>query len=240
MNSTALIHFIPTDKPSKIRFDDTGKLLYWSIREYLLSKGHQYIYITNHENPLIREWYLEHLGLPDSVLLHRHESNWKDADNFQRRCRKVIFTNDPVLISCGVKEVPDEVLTYLAESQNYDTIEIKTTLITNSGLGHNEYAVLDTEFNVIEVNANITQEMYKVGNKALLEPYEYKSHYEIVIPSKIALKEPKTKKLSIIEEKKLRQLFKNNSNCYADIDDVIPAMDEEGFIKTVNEYLFKS
>ena len=39
-----------------------------------------------------------------------------------------------------------------------------------------------------------------------------------------------------IEEAKLRQLFKNRSNCYADADDVIQAMDENCFIKTIKEW----
>ena len=38
------------------------------------------------------------------------------------------------------------------------------------------------------------------------------------------------------EEVKLRQLFKNRSNCYADADDVIQAMDENCFIETINEW----
>lgn len=40
-----------------------------------------------------------------------------------------------------------------------------------------------------------------------------------------------------INEQKLRQLFKNRSNCYADADDVIQAMDEGCFIETINEAL---
>ena len=40
-----------------------------------------------------------------------------------------------------------------------------------------------------------------------------------------------------IEEQKLRQLFKNRSNCYADAEDVLQAMDEDCFIETVNEAL---
>ena len=36
---------------------------------------------------------------------------------------------------------------------------------------------------------------------------------------------------------KLRQLFKNRSNCYADSEEVIQAMDENGFIDTVKEAL---
>lgn len=37
-------------------------------------------------------------------------------------------------------------------------------------------------------------------------------------------------------ETQLRQLFKNNSNCYADADDVIQAIDEDGFIDIINKY----
>lgn len=36
---------------------------------------------------------------------------------------------------------------------------------------------------------------------------------------------------------KLRQLFKNRSNCYASSEEVIQAMDEEGFIDTIKEAL---
>jgi len=40
-----------------------------------------------------------------------------------------------------------------------------------------------------------------------------------------------------IDEQKLRQLFKNRSNCYADAEYVVQAMDEDCFIETVNEAL---
>jgi hypothetical protein len=39
-----------------------------------------------------------------------------------------------------------------------------------------------------------------------------------------------------LEEAKLRQLFKNRSNCYADADDVVQTMDEDCFISTINEW----
>jgi hypothetical protein len=40
-----------------------------------------------------------------------------------------------------------------------------------------------------------------------------------------------------MEEQKLRQLFRNRSNCYVDTDDVVQGMDENCFIETVNEAL---
>jgi hypothetical protein len=43
-------------------------------------------------------------------------------------------------------------------------------------------------------------------------------------------------KQETLEETKLRQLFKNRSNCYADSEDVIQAMDENCFIETINEW----
>jgi hypothetical protein len=45
-----------------------------------------------------------------------------------------------------------------------------------------------------------------------------------------------TPKSETVQENKLRQLFKNRSNCYADTDDVIQAMDENCFIETINEW----
>ena len=39
-----------------------------------------------------------------------------------------------------------------------------------------------------------------------------------------------------LEEDKLRQLFKNRSNCYADSEDVVQAMDENCFIETIKEW----
>ena len=43
-------------------------------------------------------------------------------------------------------------------------------------------------------------------------------------------------KQETLEEGKLRQLFRNRSNCYADADDVVQAMDENCFIETINEW----
>ncbi len=43
-------------------------------------------------------------------------------------------------------------------------------------------------------------------------------------------------KQETLEEDKLRQLFKNRSNCYADSEDVVQAMDENCFIETIKEW----
>ena len=45
-----------------------------------------------------------------------------------------------------------------------------------------------------------------------------------------------TPKSETVQENKLRQLFKNRSNCYADSEDVVQAMDEDCFISTINEW----
>ncbi len=36
-------------------------------------------------------------------------------------------------------------------------------------------------------------------------------------------------------EEELKQVFENNSNCYADSDEVVMAMDKERFIETLKE-----
>jgi hypothetical protein len=57
--------------------------------------------------------------------------------------------------------------------------------------------------------------------------------YKIIIPKE----EPKQETL---DESKLRQLFKNRSNCYADAEDVVQAMDENCFIETIKEWQAKN
>ena len=54
--------------------------------------------------------------------------------------------------------------------------------MTNSGLGYREYAVLDSNFKVIEINANIPQTLYYLGKITALYPYEYDINYKIIIP----------------------------------------------------------
>jgi hypothetical protein len=46
-------------------------------------------------------------------------------------------------------------------------------------------------------------------------------------------------KQETLDESKLRQLFKNRSNCYADAEDVVQAMDENCFIETIKEWQAK-
>jgi hypothetical protein len=54
--------------------------------------------------------------------------------------------------------------------------------VTNSGLGYQEYAVLDSNFKVIEINTKIPQTSYYLGKVTILNSYEYVISYKIIIP----------------------------------------------------------
>lgn len=57
--------------------------------------------------------------------------------------------------------------------------------MTNSGLGYQEYAVLDSNFKVIEINAKIPQTSYYLDKVVILNTYEYVINYKIIIPQRL-------------------------------------------------------
>jgi hypothetical protein len=58
--------------------------------------------------------------------------------------------------------------------------------VTNSGLGYQEYAVLDSNFKVIEINTKIPQTSYYLGKVTILDSYEYVISYKIIIPQEMS------------------------------------------------------
>ena len=95
---------------------------------------------------------------------------------------KVILTTNKLLIKEGVQAIDDEFLNWFVKNPSCEEVEVEKTYVTNSGLGYREYAVLDSNFKVIEINANIPQTLYYLGKITALYPYEYDINYKIIIP----------------------------------------------------------
>ena len=95
---------------------------------------------------------------------------------------KVILTTNKLLIKEGVQAIDDEFLNWFVKNPSCEEVEVEKTYVTNSGLGYREYAVLDSNFKVIEINANISQTSYYLGKITALYPYEYDINYKIIIP----------------------------------------------------------
>jgi len=122
--------------------------------------------------------------------------------------KKIILTTDQDLIKDGVQAIDDEFLEWFVKNSSCEEIYV------------NKIESFDFEIN-----------KYVYNYKIIIPKEEPKKHKVIIVGNGIPKQE-------ILEEAKLRQLFKNRSNCYADADadEVVQAMDEDCFISTINEW----
>jgi len=175
---------IPTDKPSRLFFNNNK-----FSKKFELTKGNSflngitntqnhYIYITSDEEikdvrPHKGKWQLE-----KGKILNKLPNYLTDLSE----CKLVILTTDQDLIADGVQAIDDEFLEWFVKNPSCEEVEVEKTFVTNSGLGYQEYAVLDSSFKVIEINAKIPQTSYYLGKVTILNTYEYVINYKIIIP----------------------------------------------------------
>ncbi len=95
---------------------------------------------------------------------------------------KIILTTNNLLIKDGVQAIGDEFLEWFVKNPSCEFVNVEKTFVTNSGLGYQEYAVLDSNFKVIEINAKIPQTSYYLDKVTILNTYEYVINYKIIIP----------------------------------------------------------
>ena len=185
------IHTLPTDKPSRLIQAEDDELMLLNELYENTHNINKHIYITSDEE-INKDtkicWCIDiscnKLVLCQGVLPSYHYKHYK----------KIIMTTDKsinVLCGCGkncgakesgVQPIPDEFLEWFVKNSNCEEVEVEKTYVTNSGLGYREYAVLDSNFKVIEINANIPQTLYYLGKITALYPYEYDINYKIIIP----------------------------------------------------------
>ena len=174
------IHILPTNKPSRLVkiYNDVNRETFTlkldvevndSFKEYVN------IYITSDEEIKNRDWYIADNKVYRASVDHMPEL-------YTYSCKKIILTTDDQLIKDGVQAIDDEFLEWFVKNPSCEEVEVEKTYVTNSGLGYREYAVLDSNFKVIEINANISQTSYYLGKITALYPYEYDINYKIIIP----------------------------------------------------------
>ena len=178
------IHVLPADKPSRLIIYSILLNEFRFLNEPTEDWKHKrHIYITSDEK----------LPYDDSIFdtgafYHKDASGtahiitkntFKPNPNF---CKRIILTTDQDLINDGVQAIDDEFLEWFVKNPSCEEVEVEKTYVTNSGLGYREYAVLDSNFKVIEINANIPQTLYYLGKITALYPYEYDINYKIIIP----------------------------------------------------------
>jgi hypothetical protein len=172
------LYLIPTDKPSRLTLRVKTNELIHSYKVFA-NNGveiniNQDIYITNDEE--IKEGdYIFNLA---SKEVYPILELWAVV-SYEK---KIILTTDKDLIKDGVQPIDDTFLEWFVKNPTCEEIKIEKTFVTNSGLGYQEYAVLDSNFKVIEINAKIPQTSYCLGKVTILNTYEYVITYKIIIP----------------------------------------------------------
>jgi hypothetical protein len=170
------IHLIPTDKPSRLSILYSGKLNFGAEIMSSQNSNPQHIYVTTDDKNIKEgDWFLTKVG--DVVLKVQ-----KPERGYTPIGKKIILTTDQDLINDGVQAIDDDFLEWFVKNQSCEVVEIEKTFVTNSGLGYQEYAVLDSNFKVIEINTKIPQTSYYLGKVTILNSYEYVISYKIIIP----------------------------------------------------------
>ena len=225
------IHILPTDKPSRIYLIKSNNKLGITSNnpEFTENFGsgtqNQHIYITSDEEIKegVNQWYL------DKFINKPRNSS---GSQYGEKQDVIILTTDQDLIKDGVEVINDDFLEWFVKNPSCEKVEV---VFNNRGITGTE-KILKTfgEYKIIIPKEETKQEGYICPHTLLQCDDECcVSAEDCHIKEWTYLSEPKQETL---EEDKLRQLFKNRSNCYADSEDVIQAMDEDCFIKTIKEW----
>jgi hypothetical protein len=120
------IHFLPTDKPSRLFVDiDDNKLKITQplSGEYMMNQN---IYITSDEEIKEGDWVIT----PTNDIIQ-----W--AKVFQPIGKKIILTTDAYLIKDGVQAIDDKFLEWFVNNPNCEEVEIKTRYLHSYKTGEN-------------------------------------------------------------------------------------------------------
>jgi hypothetical protein len=166
------IHILPASNYSQI-IDVFGELKFFRVPDGTYVSKNKHIYITSDEKIKVGDWYL---------INGQSYSKYDSHFTLGIDCKKIILTTDTELIADGVQAIDDEFLEWFVKNPSCKSVEVEKTFVTNSGLGYQEYATLDSNFKVIEINAKIPQTSYYLGKVTILNTYEYVINYKIIIP----------------------------------------------------------
>jgi len=117
------IHLLPTDKPSRIIYNDANQLCYQSNKSFKNDRKNRKkfnIYITNDEEikdvrPHNGKWQLE-----KGQILNKFPDYLTDLSE----CKLVIMTTDQDLIKDGVQAIDDEFLEWFVKNPSCEFVDV--------------------------------------------------------------------------------------------------------------------
>ena len=119
------VHVLPTDKPSRLHFDDklflsTSPQISKNINSIVEGRN---IYITSEKEIKMGDWYIiEFNGTTITKCTSEEELISIEGRN---DCQKIILTTDQVLISNSVQPIDDEFLEWFVKNPNCEKVEIE-------------------------------------------------------------------------------------------------------------------
>jgi hypothetical protein len=153
---------------------------------------------------------------------------------YEEYLKKIILTTDAELIKDGVQTIDDDFLEWFVKNPSCENVEVieKLKYFNLDELRERSIKRLPYIYSEkIGYKIFITKEEATIEEEYLKDELKKYDGIDVVV-----LNKPEEPKQKTLEEDKLRQLFKNRSNCYADSEDLIQAMDEDCFIKTIKEW----
>ena len=119
------VHVLPTDKPSRLHFDDklflsTSPQISKNINSIVEGRN---IYITSEKEIKMGDWYIiEFNGTTITKCTSEEELISIEGRN---DCQKIILTTDQDLINDGVQPIDDEFLDWFFKNPNCEEVEIE-------------------------------------------------------------------------------------------------------------------
>jgi hypothetical protein len=113
------IHFIPTDKPTRLylsNYDKELNLSSYPLRNYTTG---QHIYITNDEEIEEGDWFYD----LDTKYVKIKQS-WENS-HLEFNGKKIILTTDEDLINEGVQAIDEDFLQWLVKNPNFENVVVK-------------------------------------------------------------------------------------------------------------------
>jgi hypothetical protein len=123
------IHLIPTDKPSRLYFEDVKfKLTEYDYPNVDYAQN-QHIYITNDEEIKEGDWVF---GM-DGIFQYKGKVNLPDVE----LPKKIILTTDLELIADGIQAIDDEFLEWFVKNPSCESVEVKKGFEDGTSYGYN-------------------------------------------------------------------------------------------------------
>jgi hypothetical protein len=127
------IHLIPTDKPSRLRYNLSNQLVLTkeSYRVNYGEEANQHLYITSDEKIKVGDYIIE---LDDNEVFCS-----KGVMSKNDWCKKIILTTDQDLIKDGIQSIDDEFLEWFVKNPSCEFVELDVDLSKHNGQFQTKY-----------------------------------------------------------------------------------------------------